>query len=128
MQPKLTAFICHNYLIQWQNGQFQEDLEELPADTSLSCVDFSKNYSMKVQDEIQSMHWRSTQKSILVLISYRVNLLFDPTIHESRLLKDVHYFVSDDTSHDTLYVQHSLGIFEGPRMFSFVPYSLVRWV
>jgi hypothetical protein len=42
-----------------------------------------------------------------VLISYRVNPLFDPSIHESRLLKDVHYFVSNDTSHDTLYVQHS---------------------
>ena len=62
---------------------------------------------MKVQDKIQSMHWRSTEISILVLISYRVNPSFDATIHDSRLIKDVHYFVSNDTSHDTLYVQHA---------------------
>jgi hypothetical protein len=83
-------------------------LEEPPIDTILNCVDFSENYNMKVQEEIQSMHWRSTQISILVLITYRINPLFDPTIHESRFLKEVHYFVYDDTSHDTLYVQHAL--------------------
>jgi hypothetical protein len=36
-----------------------------------------------------------------------VNPAFDSSIHESRLLKDVHYFVSNDTSHDALYVQHA---------------------
>jgi hypothetical protein len=62
---------------------------------------------MKVQDEIQSMHWRTSQISILVMITYPVNPEFDSSIHESQLLKDVHYFVFDDTSHDTLYVQHA---------------------
>jgi hypothetical protein len=107
LKPKLKAFIRHKYFTQWQNQQFQEDLEELPDDTVLSCIDFSENYSMKVQDEIQSMHRRSTQISLLVMITYRVNPAFDSSIHESRLLKDVHYFVSDDTSHDTMYVQHA---------------------
>jgi hypothetical protein len=79
-------------------------LEEPPIDTILNCVDFSETYNMKVQEEIQSMHWRSTQISILVLITYRVN----PIIHESRFLKDVNYFVYVDTNHDTLYVQHAL--------------------
>ena len=56
LKPKLTAFICHNYFTQWKNQQFQEDLEELPVGSVLSCVDFSKKYSLKVQDEILSMH------------------------------------------------------------------------
>jgi hypothetical protein len=56
MKPKLKAFICQNYFTQWQNQQFHKDLEELPADIVLSCIDFSKNYNMKVQDEIQSMY------------------------------------------------------------------------
>jgi hypothetical protein len=55
-KPKLKAFICQNYFTQWQNQQFHKDLEELPADIVLSCIDFSKNYNMKVQDEIQSMY------------------------------------------------------------------------
>jgi hypothetical protein len=41
------------------------------------------------------------------MITYRLNPSFDSSIHESRLLKDVHYFVSDDTSPDTLYLQHA---------------------
>jgi hypothetical protein len=41
------------------------------------------------------------------MITYRVNPSFDSSIHESRLVKDVHYFVSDDTSYNTLYVQHA---------------------
>jgi hypothetical protein len=104
LKPKLKAFIRHNYFTQWQNQQFQEDLEELPGNTVLSCIDFSENYIMKVQDEIQSMHWRTSQISILVMITYRVNPEFDSHFHESRLLKDVYYYVSDDTRHDTLYV------------------------
>jgi hypothetical protein len=107
LKPKLKAFVRHNYFTQWQNQQFQEDLEELPLDSILSCIDFSENYSMKVQEEIQSMHWRSTQISILVMITYRVNPAFDSSVHESRLLKNVHYYVSDDGTHDTLYVQHA---------------------
>jgi hypothetical protein len=62
---------------------------------------------MKVQEEIQSMHWRSTQISILVMITYRINPAFDSSVHESRLLKNVHYYVSNDGTHDTLYVQHA---------------------
>ena len=43
LKPKLIAFIRHNYFIEWQNKQFQEDLEELLARSVLLCVDFSKN-------------------------------------------------------------------------------------
>jgi hypothetical protein len=41
------------------------------------------------------------------MITYWVDAKFDSSIHESRLLKDVHYYVYNDTSHDTLYVQYA---------------------
>ena len=40
------------------------------------------------------------------MITYRVNPFFDSSCYESKLIKDVHYFVCDDTTHGTLYVQH----------------------
>jgi hypothetical protein len=53
------------------------------------------------------MHWHSTQVTILVMISYCRNPTYDPCMHNSELLKDVQYFISDDPSHDTGFVQHS---------------------
>ncbi len=60
---------------------------------------------MKVQNEIQSMHWHTFQVSILIHITYQL----DPSYIGSGpkdLLKDVHYYVFNDISHDQLFVQH----------------------
>jgi hypothetical protein len=53
------------------------------------------------------MHWHNSQVTILVLISYQPSFIpHDLTNPSSGLIKEVHYIVSDDTSHDTLFVQH----------------------
>lgn len=55
------------------------------------------------------MHYYNLQITILVHITYRVNPNFDPTIPQcSWILKEVHYYVSDDKTHDSLFVQHVL--------------------
>ena len=61
---------------------------------------------MKIQNETQSMHWRSQQVLILVHIAYRLNPNWSNENNEPLLLKEVHYYVSDDKVHDSLYVQH----------------------
>jgi len=54
--PHLKEFILHNYVSKWQDFQFCECLENLAHDTMFSCVDFSKNYTLKIQNEIHDMH------------------------------------------------------------------------
>ncbi len=56
LKPKLQFFIVHNYIVSLQQFQFKAYLFDIPLRTIISCVDFSNNYTMKVQDEIQSMH------------------------------------------------------------------------
>ena len=73
LKPKLQAFVLHNYISSWQDFQFKELFTSVPSDTLISCVDFSENYTLKIQNEIQSMHWHNEQITILVHITYRLN-------------------------------------------------------
>ena len=56
LKPKLQASVLHNYIASWQDFQFKELFSSVPPDNSISCIDFSENYTLKVQNEIQSMH------------------------------------------------------------------------
>lgn len=80
-------------------------LATCPNGSIISCIDFSKNYNSKVQNEIQSMHWHTTQVTILVHVTYRL----DPSYIGNgprEILKVVHYYISYDSSPNTLFVQH----------------------
>jgi len=66
---------------------------------------------MKVQNEIQNMHWHNTQVSILVVITYKYDPSYDHILQKSKLFKEIHYLISDDKEHDTLYVQHCFMFF-----------------
>jgi hypothetical protein len=41
------------------------------------------------------------------MITYWKNPAYDPCVHDSELLKDVHYFISDDPTHNTSFVHHA---------------------
>ncbi len=43
---------------------------------------------MKVENEIQDMHWLSFQITVLVHITYKHNLDYDPTVDTSRIFKE----------------------------------------
>jgi hypothetical protein len=72
----------------------------------LSCVDFFENYTMKIQNEVQSMNRHNFQVNTPVHISYRHNFSINPIDANSSIIKEVHYYVFDDPNHDFLYVQH----------------------
>jgi hypothetical protein len=55
LYPHLKEFALHNYVSWWQDLQFKECLKNLPPETILTCVDFSKNYTMKIQNKIQNV-------------------------------------------------------------------------
>jgi hypothetical protein len=63
---------------------------------------------MKVQNEVQSMHWHSSQVPILVHITYFRNPEYNAEDSELKeILKEVHYYVSDEKEHDSIFVQHA---------------------
>jgi len=128
LKPKLAEFIVHNFLASWQDLQFKELFTSVPYSTLISCVDFSENYSMKVQNEIQSMYWHTEQVSILVHITFRINPDWTPCTGEPYLLKEVYYYVSNDKQHDSLYVQHAFMLnWNHMRDDGFQPTNHVVW-
>jgi hypothetical protein len=54
------------------------------------------------------MHWQSSLVTILVHICYHRNPDFREGGDQPEVLKNSHFYVSDDTLHDTLFVQHCL--------------------
>ena len=73
-------------------------------------MDFAENYAFQPHDEIQSMHWFNVQVTLLVHITYRHAQLdvdgIESTEMERHVVKECHFYVSDDKVHDTLFVQH----------------------
>jgi hypothetical protein len=55
LKPKLTTFVLYNYVASWKDYQFKELFSSVPRNTLISCIDFSENYTFKIQNEIQSM-------------------------------------------------------------------------
>ncbi len=53
------------------------------------------------------MHLHNFQVSILVHNTYHHNPRHDAKNFDYPLLKEIHYYVSNDTSHDSLFVQHA---------------------
>ena len=100
-QRHIVSFIKHNFTVRWQAQQFKNCLTMFPNDVVVSVIDFAENYSFKEQNEIQSMHWYNYQVSILVHITYIRNV-------SNEVQKVIHFYVSDDKNHDTLFVQHCL--------------------
>jgi hypothetical protein len=58
-----------------------------------------------MQSEMQNMHWYNFQITFLVHITYKVDLHFNlANPQSSKILKEVHYYISDDKTHDYLFV------------------------
>jgi hypothetical protein len=80
-------------LARWQDVQFKELFETMPNESIILCTNFFENYTMKVQNEIQNMHWHNFQVSILVQIAYKKNPSFESSGDEPKVIKEVHYYV-----------------------------------
>jgi hypothetical protein len=48
LKPCLKQFVLHKFLARWQDAQFKELMEAMPTGSMISCVDFSKNYTMRI--------------------------------------------------------------------------------
>jgi hypothetical protein len=110
LQPKLALFLIHNFEAKWQDVQFKSCMENLAPHEIVSVVDFVENYSFKDQNEVQSQHWFSFQVTILVHISFHLNPAWDTIDSSTRVLTEYHFYISDDKTHDNMFVQHCFSL------------------
>ena len=107
--PKICHFVYHQHQEKWQEAAYKSSLNLLHPGEVLSLIDFAENYSFKGQDEVQSQHWFNFQLTILVHITYTMNLHYNPLdLLSKRLNIEYSYYISDDRKHDSLFVQKCL--------------------
>ena len=110
MQMSLLRYVGHIFCQTWLARQFKACKEDFPIGTIVFVIDFVENYSFQPQDEIHSMHWFNVQVTLLVHITYRhAQLLVDgieSTEMDRHVVKECHFYVSDDKVHDILFMQH----------------------
>ena len=98
----LQKFIKHNFIYRWQAEQFKECLHVFPDDVVVSVVDFAENYTFKEQNEIQY--------ALVFLPGYNIcphHICADCKKYS------YHFYISDDKTHDTLFVQHCFMLHHG---------------
>ena len=83
--------------------------DTFPLGTILSMVEFAENYTLQPQNEIQSQYYHSEQVSIMVHIMYRHGL--DSNEEKHVILKESHFYISDNRTHDIHYMQHCFKLF-----------------
>jgi hypothetical protein len=77
-------------------------MQSLREGVILSHIDFSENYRFEPQNELQSEYYDSVNVTILVHITHRT--VIDPETGVERIVKESHFYVSDDKKHDTLFL------------------------
>ena len=65
-------------MAKWQDSEFKTCVKSFLVNNVVSVVDFAENYSVEIQNEVQSIHWQSYQVSILIHICFRYNPELDP--------------------------------------------------
>ena len=93
--------------------QFKKSREFFPPGTILSVIDFVENYTFVPQKQIQSEYYHSDQVFMLVHIIYihfGQNIDYIESTSENRnIIKEYHFYISDDCTHDTYFVKHCFG-------------------
>lgn len=92
LQEKMPYFLYHVYIKREQSNYFQLKLVSIPERNAVVQVDFSENYSLEFQNEIQSAHWNQDQLSLFTSSSW---------LNQLQISK---VFVSDDLEHDKVSV------------------------
>ena len=81
-----------------------------PRGAILSVVDLAENYTFSAKKEIHSEYYHSDQVVIFVHVLYRYAKRsldkIESTNENPRVIKEYHFYISDDRAHNTHYVQH----------------------
>jgi hypothetical protein len=105
-----TQQYVHNVLLSWlKDNHFRICWDIFPTSIVLSVVDFAKNYTLQLQNEIQIQYYHSEKVNIMVHSTFG----HGPDSNEQNIfiLKEYHFYIRDDRCHDLAYVQHCFQFF-----------------
>ena len=81
-------------------------MKSLQPGVILSHIGFSENYRFEFQNEIQIEYYDSMNVTILVHITHQVQVCLQT--NQEMVVKESHFYIFDDHSHDMLFVQYYL--------------------
>ena len=88
LSEKIPSFLIHTCTKRAQSSYFQLKILRVPASSAIIQVDFSENYSLQEQGEVQSAHWNEEQLTLFTVCVWMYKI------------KKSFVFVSDDLDHD----------------------------
>ena len=98
LKSKLQKLTVHSYITKSQAASLRKLKNELSSTEVVVLLDFSENYELVEQDEIQSFHWNKIQATLHPTVIY---------YKENNVLKCGSLcFISDDLLHDVDMVYH----------------------
>ena len=98
----LYDYIGYTHRARWLDDKLKLCKDTFPLGTIVPIFDFSKNYTLKPQNEVQPMYYNSTQVSIFVHIGFIH--AHDSTKEDTKLLREYHFYISDDQTHSSEFV------------------------
>ena len=114
-ESEIYKYTKHSHRAWWQDLQIKHSREIFPAGTILSVVDFAENYTFATQKEIQSEYYHSNQVLIFSHVLYRHSQQdvdgIESTCDNRDVIKEYHFYINNDHTHDTHFVQCCIEIF-----------------
>ena len=106
---KTWNWVQHVHVARWKDKHFRICTDTFIIGIVLSLVYFTKNYTLQPQNEIQSQYYHSEKVNIMVHITYRHGP--DSNKENRVILKEYHFYISDDRCHHLAYVHHLFQFF-----------------
>ena len=114
LQNHIYKYIRHSHRSRWQASKFKHSHEVFKPGTILSVVDFAEHYIFSPQRKIHSEYYHLDQVSIFIHVLYRHAQVsvdsVDNTPESHNVIKEYHFYISDDRAHDTFFVQNCFGL------------------
>lgn len=100
----LKTFVQHDHTAKWQAMQRKKCLETFEPGTIVFVMDFSENFTIPYPREPQSIFYCTVSIAIHVIVLHR-HAEKKPDGYDGGIVKEYHFFLSDDLRHDTEFVQ-----------------------
>ena len=94
LMDKMTMMSEHTFMASWNYCQYKQARKDILVGDVIYVHDFAQNYLCKHQNEVQGLHWRHKQVTLMPIVAhYKCSKCQQLVTHEI-----VH--VSDDMKHD----------------------------
>ena len=101
----------HTHRARWLDEQLKLCKDTFPIGTIISVVDFVEKYTFQPQMEVQSQYYNLVQVAIFVHIPFLNSP--DSTKNDQKNLREYQFYISDDHTHSTEFLQGCFQLFYG---------------